>query len=85
MSQMPFSGTSGFPPPVQSPDCYETKSIFAFRVKLKGSFLHFKLTNKTCRREVRGMRQQCNSHFQVHLMVSESNNSKEKWKFGSNP
>ena len=26
---------------------YKTKSIFAFRVKLKGSFLHSKLTNET--------------------------------------
>lgn len=85
MSQLPFSGMSGFSPPVQSPDYYEIKSIFAFRVKLKGSFLHSTLTNKTCWRKLGTCDGKCNSHFQLHLRVSESNNSKEKWEFGSNP
>lgn len=85
MSQLPFSGTSGFPPAAQSPGYYETKSIFAFRVKLKGLFLHSKLTNKTCWRKLGTCDGKRNSHLQLRLMISEPNNSKEKRKFVSNP
>lgn len=69
MSQLPFSGMSGFSPPVQSPDYYETKSIFAFRVKLKGSLLHSKLTNQACQRKLTACDGKCNSCFQLHLTV----------------
>lgn len=85
MSQLPFSGMSGFSSPVQSPDIYETKSIFAFSVKLKGSFLHRKLTNIACWRKSGTCDGKFNSCFQLHPVISESNNLKEKCKFESNP
>lgn len=44
MSQLPFSGMSGFFIVTWTLHRRGKKSIFAFRVKLKGSFLHSKLT-----------------------------------------
>lgn len=64
MSQLPFSGKSGFSPPVQSPDYYETKSIFVFRVKLKGSFLHSELADKVCWRKLGACDGSSNGRFQ---------------------